>query len=74
MKLSAIAIAYAHSVGFDTAKRVGTYKGFPLYVCDYNSSNNDLSAPCIGLPFYLIIKEGKAIELTADEIWQLLRN
>ena len=33
--VSYCAIAYAHSIGFDTAMQVGTFNGCPLYICKF---------------------------------------
>ena len=71
MKISAIAMAYAHSIGFDSAMRVGTFNGCPLYVCKLYSKGKEI--PCIGLPQYLIIKDMDAIPLTLEETMIILR-
>ena len=72
MKLSAYAIAYAHSIGFDTAMRVGTFEGCPLYVCDFYPNGEGF--PCIGLPQYVIIKDLKAVPLSLEDTMLILRN
>lgn len=63
-------MAYAYSIGFDTAMRVGTYKDCPLYVCIYKEERENL---CIGLPQYLIIKDLKPIPLTLDETMEVIQ-
>ena len=72
MRVSVYAIAYAHSIGFDTAMCVGEYKGYPLYVCMYKETK-DAKIPCIGLPQYLIIKDLKPIPLTLDETMEIIQ-
>lgn len=64
------AIAYAHSIGFDTAMQVGTFNGCPLYICKLLHVKED---PCIGLPQYVIVKNKKAIPLTLEETMIILR-
>lgn len=70
MRVSVYAMAYAYSIGFDTAMRVGTYKDYPLYVCIYKE---DKKKTCIGLPQYLIIKDLKPIPLTLDEMMEVIQ-
>lgn len=71
MKLSAYAIVYAHKIGFDTAMRVGTFEGCPLYVCDFYPNREDF--PCIGLPQYVIVKDSKAVPLSLEDTMLILR-
>ncbi len=71
MKLSAYAMAYAHKIGFDTAMRVGTFEGCPLYVCDFYPNREE--CPCIGLPQYVIIKDLKAVPLSLEDTMLILR-
>lgn len=46
MRISVYAMAYAYSIGFDTAMRVGTYKDCPLYVCIYKEDKKRLASVC----------------------------
>ena len=55
--VSYCAIAYAHSIGFDTAMQVGTFNGCPLYICKLLHVKEE---PCIGLPQYVIVKNKEA--------------
>ncbi len=75
MKLSIYAMCYARGIGFDTAMRVGTFDGYPLYVCDFYPYRDDV--PCIGLPQYLIIKDFGAdyevVPLSLEETMLILR-
>ena len=59
--VSCYAIAYAHSIGFDTAMQVGTFNGCPLYICKYINVKEE---PCIGFPQYVIVSNKKAIPLS----------
>ena len=43
--ISYCAIAYAHSIGFDTAMQVGTFNGCPLYICKFLHAKEE---PCTG--------------------------
>ncbi len=71
MKISIYAMAYANRIGFDTAMRVGTFDGYPLYVCDFYPYREEI--PCVGLPQYLIIKDLKAVPLSLEETMLILR-
>lgn len=52
--ISYCAIAYAHSIGFDTAMQVGTFNGSPLYICKFLHTKEE---PCTGFPQYVIVKK-----------------
>lgn len=71
MKLSIYAMAYAKSIGFDTAMCVGTFDEYPLYICDFYPNRKD--KPCIGLPQYVIIKDLKAVPLSVEDTMLILR-
>ena len=71
MRISVYAMAYAHSIGFDTAMCVGEYKGYPLYVCMYKGERKE--QPCIGLPQYLILKDLKPIPLSLEETMEVIQ-
>ena len=75
MKLSIYAMCYARGIGFDTAMRVGTFDGYPLYVCDFYPYREDV--PRVGLPQYLIIKDFgadyEAVPLSLEETMLILR-
>lgn len=71
MRISIYAITYAYSIGFDTAMRVGEYKGYPLYVCIYKGERKEQQ--CIGLPQYLILKDLEPIPLTLDETMEVIQ-
>lgn len=68
--VSYCAIAYAHSIGFDTAMQVGTFNGCLLYICKFLHAKEE---PRTGFPQYVIVKDKEAIPLTLEETMIILR-
>lgn len=67
-----LACKFAKDNGFDYAHREGLFKGKALYVADFRSYHTEKIMTNIGLPFYILIENGKARMLNTDETMDVL--
>ena len=59
--------AFAKTHGYDTAKKRGMWKGYEVYEPIMGGGGS----PCIGLPYYILVKDGKIRMSTHDEVFDI---
>lgn len=65
-----IANEFAKSINFDYADFVEQKNGYDVYVACFDTDE----VLTIGLPIFILVKDGVAREATGDEMWQIMGN